>query len=156
VHLALQRDVVAATPSTQLPTQAPKKKKSAAKPAAKKESVAKKKATNYRLDKTGRPNWAVGQLWGNAADPAEYIECELGTPNNPGPAVDGAKAWRAELVPEKCLGYPDYKEGRGRGFFKKSGTKAAQLFYEANGYYKIAVKGSRSVFKYFKEIPKRA
>ena len=61
----------------------------------------------------------------------------------------------AEEVPEKCLGYPDYKHDRGNGFFKQRGTKAAQMFYKANGYYKIAVYRSRSVFKFFKEV-KRA
>ena len=62
----------------------------------------------------------------------------------------------AEEVPEKCLGYPDYKHDRGNGFFKQRGTKAAQMFYKANGYYKIGVCGaSRRVFKFFKEV-KRA
>ena len=58
-------------------------------------------------------------------------------------------------MPEACLGYPDYKYGRGNNLFRKTGTRAAALFYKANGYYKIAVKGSRTVFKFFKEV-KRA
>ena len=69
-----------------------------------------------------------------------------------GPALPGAEELVAEAVPEKCLGYPDYKKKRGTHFFKKSGKKAAQVFYEANGYWKIAVKGSRTVFKFFKEV----
>ena len=100
------------------------------------------------LDSLGRRNAKISNA-------ALYIECLEGTPNNPGPAVPGAEELVAEAVPEKCLGYPDYKYDRGNGFFKKSGTKAAQLFYKANGYYKIAVKGSKSVFKFFKEV-KRA
>ena len=154
MHLALQRDVVAATPSTPRPTQAPKKQNSAAKPAAKKKPVAKKKATNYGLDKKGDASRGRGRLW-RLQEARTYVECSEGTPNNPGPAVLGAEELLAEAVPEKCLGYPDYKKKRGTHFFKKSGKKAPQVFYEANGYWKIAVKGSRSVFKFFKEV-KRA
>ena len=66
--------------------------------------------------------------------------------------MHGAEELVADAVPQACLGYSDYKKGRGNGFFKKSGTKAGRLFYQANGYYKIAVKGSRSVFKFFKEV----
>ena len=94
----------------------------------------------------------MGQAWGAGADATKYVECELGEPYKPGPAVDGAEELVAEAVPEACLGYPDYKKDRGTQLFKKRGPKAAQVFYEANGYWKIAVKGSRSVFKFFKEI----
>ena len=110
---------------------------------------------HYGTDKTGRPNPNVGRAWGKSANPAKYVECKEGTAHNPGPAVDGAEELVAEAVPEACLGYPDYKHNRGNKFFMKSGPKAAQLFYKANGYWKIAVKGSRSVFKFFKEV-KRA
>ena len=130
----------------------------------------KKKATNFGLDKTGRPNWSMGRK-GDASladhdrgidsfgrrnasleEATRYVECEEGEPYKPGPALPGAEELVAEAVPEKCLGYPDYKKKRGTHFFKKSGKKAAQVFYEANGYWKIAVKGSRSVFKFFKEV----
>ena len=110
----------------------------------------------YGTDKTGRPNANVGQAWGKSADPDKYIECREGTKNNPGPAVPGAEAWLAEDVPEKCLGFPDYKEGRGMNLFAK-GSRAS-VFYKNNGYWKIAVNNghhpnsSKAVFKFFKKV----
>ena len=112
----------------------------------------------YGTDKTGRPNWAVGQAWGYLAgdDAPKYVQCLEGTPHKPGPAVPGAKEWPAEAVPTECLLYPDYKEDRGSQMFKKG--KSAKAFYKANGYYKIAVNNghyansSKAVFKFFKEV----
>ena len=101
------------------------------------------------IDSLGRENVQL-------SDAALFIECELGTAYNPGPAVDGAKELLAEKVPQACLGYPDYKKNRGAAMFRKG--KAAQAFYKANGYWKIAVKNghhansSKAVFKFFKEV----
>ena len=67
-----------------------------------------------------------------------------------------AKELLAEKVPQACLGYPDSKKNRGAAMFRKG--KAAQAFYKANGYWKIAVKNghhansSKAVFKFFKEV----
>ena len=132
------------------------------KPPRKRRKTRKKAASGdnriYGIDKAGKPNPNVGQAWGKSADPVKYIECREGTPNNPGPAVPGAKEWPAEAVPTECLGYPDYKKKRGTNMFRK-GKK--NRFYNANGYYKIAVNNghhansSKAVFKFFKAV-KRA
>jgi hypothetical protein len=74
-----------------------------------------------------------GRLNPKIRDATVFIECSEGTKNNPGPAVPGAKAWRAELVPEKCLGYPDYKYGRGRSMFNKGKKKRPTSTRPARG-----------------------
>ena len=112
------------------------------------------------IDSLGRPNWAVGQAWGNGVQglgiAAKYVECELGEPHKPGPAVLGAEELLAEAVPQACLGYPDYRKLRGANMFIKG--KSASAFYKKNGYWKIAVNNghhansSKAVFKFFKEV----
>ena len=138
----------------------------------------KKKATNFGLDKTGRPNWSMGRK-GDASladhdrgidsfgrrnasleEATRYVECEEGEPYKPGPALPGAEELVAEAVPEACLGYPDYKYSRGNGFFKKGSS--ARAFYKKNGYHKLKVykaggyNRGKVVYKFFKEVVKSA
>ena len=102
----------------------------------------------------------MGRAIGKSANPIKLIECEEGTPYNPGDAVPGAEELVADAVPEACLGYPDYKYGRGNGFFKKGSS--ARAFYKKNGYHKLKVykaggyNRGKVVYKFFKEVVKSA
>ena len=137
-------------PSEPVEKQPPRKKRKQRKKAASDDNRI------YGTDRTGRPNPNVGQAWGQSADAAKYVECELGEPYKPGPAVDGAEELVAEAVPEACLGYPDYIKNRGNKMFIKGTTASA--FYKKNGYWKIAVNNghhansSKAVFKFFKKV----
>ena len=68
--------------------------------------------------------------------------------------MDGAEELVAEAVPQACLGYPDYKKGRGKNMFQKG----RYPFYKDNGYHKIPVNNGhhpnskQAVFKYFKKV----
>ena len=99
----------------------------------------------------------MGQAWGAGADATKYVECELGEPYKPGPAVDGAEELVAEAVPEACLDYPNYSKGRGANMFIKAEDSASD-FYKKNGYWKIKVYKAggwgrgKGVWKFFKEV----
>ena len=83
---------------------------------------------------------------------SDYNISDKGEPSDPGEVADA--------VPEACLGYPDYKYGRGNGFFKKGSS--ARAFYKKNGYHKLKVykaggyNRGKVVYKFFKEVVKSA
>lgn len=112
-----------------------------------------KNPTGGEFTGLGRGANNIGKRWGRAAKAPKFIECEEGVAYKPGPAVPGAKELWGEYVPQECLGYPVYKKGQGRDFFRKRGD-----FYNANGYWKLKVykaggyQGKKVVYKFFKEV----